>query len=294
MLATLTMYTGEEETVPNGQAWGQEIPINPLIRAADGTLSLGRYVLHHALEQDGYALLYGGYDPEAGREVSIELQATTPAEQAAAAANAQRIVAVQDPNVVAVREAGAYTDARDADSVGVFLVMQPIHGLNFDRWLDARPRETRTGAEVEQVVSIFAQAGRGLAAVHNAGLVHGSFTPSSIIVGYDGHARLRGFGRDSRPELCPETASGMPPNKWSDQYAFCSALQAALRQVTIKIPRRISKALARGMSANADERFPSMTALVEALDRAPLLRFRSASIGAATIALASLTEVLRG
>ncbi len=295
MAAHTTMHTDRDQTtVPNGQAWGQPVLVEPLIRAADGTLSLGRYVLHHALEQNGYALLYGGYDPEAGREVSIELQATTPQDQNECLRAARALVAINDAHVLGVREVGAYADARDAESVGVFLVMQPVHGLTFDRWLDARPRATRTGSEVDQVVSIFAQAGRGMAAAHNAGLVHGSFTASSIIVGYDGRARLRGFGHDCMPELAPETEAGMPASVWSDQYAFCKALQDALRQVTIKIPRRLSRVLARGMAANADERFANVAALVEALTKAPLLRFRTASVGAAGFALLSLAEAFRG
>ena len=289
------MHTSRDQ-ITNSEtvAWRRPVLVEPLIRAADGTLSLGRYVLHHALEQEGFALLYGGYDPEANREVSIELQATTPQEQSDALHSAQRLLEVRDPQIVGLQEVGAYADARDPDSVGVFMVMQPVHGLTFDRWLDARPRATRTGSEVDQVVSIFTQAGLGLAAAHAADVVHGSFTASSIVVGYDGKARVRGFGRDPEPGLTPETEAGMPVSTWSDQYAFCSALQDALRQVTIKIPRRVGRVIARGMSGNADERYPSMAVLVEALRKSPLLRFRPASVGAAAFALASVVDVLRG
>lgn len=289
------MHTSRDQITNSETAgWRRPVLVEPLIRAADGTLSLGRYVLHHALEQDGFALLYGGYDPEANREVSIELQATTPQEQSDALRAAQRLLEVRDPHLVGLQEVGAYADARDPDSVGVFIVMQPVHGLTFDRWLDARPRATRTGSEVDQVVSIFTQAGLGLASAHAAGVVHGSFRASSIVVGYDGKARVRGFGRDPDPELTPETGAGMPVSHWSDQYAFCSALQDALRMVTIKIPRRVSRVIARGMSGNAEERYPSMAVLVEALRKPPMFRFRPASVGAAAFALASVVDVLRG
>lgn len=291
MPAHTTMHIDRDQTTA---VRGRPLLVEPLIRAADGTLSLGRYVLHHALEQNGYSLLYGGYDPEEGREVSIELQATTPQDQVQALDAANCLLQINDPHVLGVRAVGAYADARDAESVGVFVVMQPVHGLTFDRWLDARPRATRTGSEVDQVVAIFSQAGRGMAAAHANGLVHGSFTAASIIVGYDGRARLRGFGQDCVPSLAPETEAGMPASVWSDQYAFCCALQDALRQVSIKIPRRIARVLARGMSANAEERFPSLGALVEALTKAPLLRFRSASVGAAGLTLLSIAETLRG
>lgn len=295
MAAHTNMHTGRDQTTAgnDGPEWRRPVLVEPLIRAADGTLSLGRYVLNHALEQNGYALLYGGYDPEAGREVSIELQATTPQDQAEALSASRRLMEISDVNVVGVREAGAYADARDQDSVGVFLVMQPVHGLNFDRWLDARPRETRTGSEVDQVVSIFAQAGRGMAAAHAVGVVHGSFTAASIVVGYDGKARLRGFGHDAIPELTPETQAGMPISVWSDQYAFCNALHEALRAVSIKIPRRIARVIARGMSPDSMARYPSMAGLIDALTKAPLLRFRPSSLGAASVAVASLSQLLR-
>ncbi len=49
-----------------------------------------------------------------------------------------------------------------------------------------------------------------------------------------------------------------------------------------------------GMSGNAEERYPSMAVLVEALRKPPMFRFRPASVGAAAFALASVVDVLRG
>jgi len=290
---TLRHMDRDHTTAPAAPGGLRPVLVEPLIRAADGTLSLGRYVLNHALAQDGYALLYGGYDPESQREVNVELQATTAQDQSQTLATMERLVQINDPHIVAVRDVGAYADARDADSVGVFLVMQSVHGLTFDRWLDARPRETRTGNEVTQIVSIFAQAARGMAAAHAVGLVHGSFDASCIVVGYDGRAKLRGFGHDPAPALSPETQAGMPPSAWSDQYALCSTLQDALSAVSLKVPRRVARVIARGMSLNADERFESMSAMADAVTKAPLLRFRSSTLGAAGVALGSVLNLVR-
>lgn len=268
--------------------------IEPLIRAADGKLSLGRYVLSTALEQRGWSMIYGGFDPESDHDVTIELRATTPEEQVETLEAASTLVGLKHPNVLAVQEAGAYVDARDSESVGVFVVMQPIHGLTFDRWLEARPTATRTGAEVEQLLSIFVQAGRGLSAAHEVGVVHGGFSPSSVVIGYDGQARVRNFGFEPESETAPELATGDEPTAASDQYAFCAALQHALQLVGGRAPRRVQRALARGLSPDPYDRFGSMNQLVAELLRKPLRRLRPGALGAAAVAFAPILDVFRG
>jgi hypothetical protein len=147
------------------------------------------------------------------------------------------------PNVVAVFDVGRVGDQ-------LFLAMELIDGVTLTRWIADRPG-TRT-----EVLDIFAQAGRGLAAAHQVRLVHRDFKPDNVLVGADGRARVTDFGltqpvaTDPRSELvaldltaaatalgvlvgtpaymAPEQLCGEPATARSDQFAFCVALYEAL------------------------------------------------------------------
>jgi tetratricopeptide (TPR) repeat protein len=84
------------------------------------------------------------------------------------------------PNVVTVHEVGAHKDQ-------VFIAMEYVEGQTLRGWL----RDDRSWKEV---VSLFLQAGRGVAAAHAADLVHRDFKPDNVLVGNDGRARVADFG----------------------------------------------------------------------------------------------------
>jgi len=68
-------------------------------------------------------------------------------------------------------------------------------------WLRERKRDWR------EVVRIFLEAGRGLEAAHQAGVVHRDFKPGNVLVGADGRAQVTDFGL-ARPNVpLPASAS---------------------------------------------------------------------------------------
>ena len=73
---------------------------------------------------------------------------------------------LRHPNVVAVHDVGKIDER-------VFIAMEFVEGGTLKQWLRARPR-TR-----QEVLAVFLQAGRGLLAAHEAGLVHRDFKPKT-------------------------------------------------------------------------------------------------------------------
>ncbi|MCA9717927.1 MAG: serine/threonine protein kinase, partial [Myxococcales bacterium] len=85
------------------------------------------------------------------------------------------------PNVVTVHEVGAHGDR-------VFVAMEYVRGQDLRSWLAAEARHWR------DVLKMFLQAGQGLAAAHEAGIVHRDFKPDNVLVGEDGRVRVADFG----------------------------------------------------------------------------------------------------
>ena len=149
------------------------------------TAPVGRYLLERELGSGGMGVVYAAYDPELGRKVAIKL--VRPASggmdlgKARLLREAQAMAQVTHPNVVAIHDVGTVEDQ-------VFIAMEYIEGSTLGEWLAARERSWR------EITSMFAQAGRGLAAAHAKNIVHRDFKSDNVWVGEDGRARVLDFG----------------------------------------------------------------------------------------------------
>src|SRR5262249_55619805 len=131
--------------------------------------SLGRYIVLDRLGGGAMGVVYVAYDPELDRKPAIKLlradaSEKLPASQARARLlrEAQAMARLSHPNVIAVYDVGTFRDQ-------VFVAMEYVIGSTLTEWLAKQPRPWR------DILSVFVQAGRGLAAAHAAGLLHRDF-----------------------------------------------------------------------------------------------------------------------
>jgi serine/threonine protein kinase len=148
---------------------------------------ISRYLLLEPLGSGGAGVVYAAYDPELDRRVAIKLLRGDWAEGGSESSQGARLVReaqamakLAHPNVIAVHDVGTYDESELASAIpeletkegdddstyGVFVVMELVKGESLLSWLRKRRRPWR------EVVHVFLQVGRGLAAAHDAGLVH--------------------------------------------------------------------------------------------------------------------------
>ncbi len=292
---------------------------------------VSRYVVLEEVGKGGMGRVLRAYDPRLQREVAVkELRATALSTAASArlVAEARSMAAVSHPNVVPVY------DVEPLDDGQIILVMQYVAGSTLRQWMKQEHPWRR-------VVETLVAAGRGLAAAHEAGLMHRDFKPANVLLAEDGGVKVTDFGlakpagarersgsgsgsgsgsrsgsadehyamalpavssSETRTEagivlgtpryMAPEQHFGSPLSAAADQYAFCVTLWEALVMAPPftggslgkkkregppdwpgeGVPRFVVDALTRGLSPKAEDRWPSMRALLERLSNDPAKR----------------------
>ena len=162
--------------------------------------ALGRYVILGLVGRGGMGEVYAAYDPELDRKVAIKLLRigrTGDDGRMRLLREAQAIAKLSDPNVVVVYDVGTLDQQ-------IFIAMEFVEGHTLNYWMLAGERAW------SEVLKIFADAGRGLVAAHEKGLVHRDFKPDNVMVGFDGHVRVMDFGlarnvKDDKAEKSDKT-----------------------------------------------------------------------------------------
>jgi serine/threonine protein kinase/predicted negative regulator of RcsB-dependent stress response len=172
-------------------------PATNALRAGD---QLGKYRLEQLLGRGGMGQVWAALDPDLDRRVAVKLLRGALTNSAEGLARLQRegraMARLRHANVITVY------DATFANGRG-FVAMELIDGENLASWLArAHPRA--------EVVDTLLAAGRGLAAAHDAGLLHRDFKPHNVLVERSGRVLVTDFGlaRAIGPLASPQLADG--------------------------------------------------------------------------------------
>jgi serine/threonine protein kinase len=218
-----------------------------LVRAAlfDGRSAprIGRFIVAERLGAGASSVVYAAWDDLLARRVAVKIfVADMVATQDQFQREAHALGQLSHRNVVAVYDVGEWKGH-------AFIAMELIAGETLARWQASRKRST------EELLDAYLQAGRGLAAAHQAGLVHRDFKPANVMVAGDGRVVVTDFGlagnvapdaRDTEIRgpagsgvstrrvlgtpayVAPEQRSGATPHPSADLYSFSVALCEAL------------------------------------------------------------------
>jgi len=146
----------------------------------------GRFVLLDEAGAGAMGVVYAAYDRELDRRVALKVlhgrRVTDPDRiRREAVAMAQ----VSHPNVVQIYEVGEHEGQ-------LFIAMEFVDGQTLTGW--------QAGVDDwAEIVRVYVDVGRGLAAAHAAGLVHRDFKPDIVLVGVDGRPRVIDFGLARAP-----------------------------------------------------------------------------------------------
>ncbi len=223
-----------------------------LFGSAAAPRTIGRFEIDRRVGAGAMGEVFAARDPRLGREVAVKLlrrhghdEATTARIRERMLSEARALGRLSHPHVIEVFDVGI-RDNR------VYIAMELVSGDDLRRFRARNPSDWRT------LLDLYVQAGRGLDAVHRAGLVHRDFKPDNAVVGPHGRVRILDFGlaidntEPTEPNLvaspqpargrltmrgahvgtcgymAPEQALGGLAGPAADQFSFCAALWEGL------------------------------------------------------------------
>ena len=157
---------------------------------------IGRFAVLRQLGEGGMGVVYSAYDEELDRRVALKLlrpgRDNSPRNQARMQREARAMAKLSHPNVVQVYEVGRFEEQ-------VYVAMEFVQGKTLGAWLKAQERSW------PDILNVMVQAGRGLQAAHDAGVIHADFKPDNVLITADDRVRVVDFGLSRRAD--PASAS---------------------------------------------------------------------------------------
>ncbi len=180
----------------------------PRAEESPAPAAIGRFTVLRELGRGGTGVVYAAYDEQLDRKVAVKLLHSETREDIARVRlmrEAQAMARLSHPNIVGVHEVGTFGRQ-------VYVAMEFVHGMTLHAWLKRRRRP------FHEIAAMFRQAGEGLAAAHDAGLVHRDFKPANVMVGEDGRVRVLDFGL-ARADVTPSSGPGLEDLEPAEEHA---------------------------------------------------------------------------
>jgi formylglycine-generating enzyme required for sulfatase activity len=250
--------------------------------------SVGAYRLAGVLGHGGAGVVYEAVDPLSQRRVAIKRLsddlARDPRAVEAFLADTRAADWLGHPNIVAVEE----VEQRDG---ACYLITEFVSGGSAADRLAALGRQPW-----REATRVVADACRGLAAAHAAGVVHGDIKPSNLLISHGGAGKVADFGqaaaaRTTPDYLSPEQLHGEPIDARSDIYSLGATYYALLagrppfagtathqtgdngqpkmppvRAGAPEMPLRCEVIVRRAMAPDPADRYPSAEAMLADLE----------------------------
>jgi eukaryotic-like serine/threonine-protein kinase len=144
----------------------------------------GPYVVVGAIGSGGMGEVYRARDPRLNRQVAIKVLAragSDPVRQRRFTGEAQAASALNHPNILTVYDVGVHDEVP-------YIVSELVAGESIRTLLARAPLPIR------EVLDLGAQMADGLAAAHQAGIVHRDFKPENVMVTPGGRVKILDFG----------------------------------------------------------------------------------------------------
>lgn len=287
---------------------------------------VGRYELDAVLGVGAMGAVFAAMDERLQRRVALKLlhASDDPSAQARLEREAQAMARLNHPHVVTVYELGDWTGGR-------FIAMELVEGATLEAWLPGRPGAERRRVLREAAAGLSAAHRAGV--VHRdfkpKNLVIGADgrlrvtdfglsrplptadlpAPASL------HATQAGALVGTPAWMSPEQLEGKLADERSDQFAWCvtfvealtgtrpfagdsrEALRAAMRGppvLGLGLTPREREVLTRGLAEDPARRWPSLDALIAALDaRSAARRWWMVGLAAVVVAVVAGFVALR-
>ena len=145
---------------------------------------IGYYRVETPIGEGGMGTVYRAQDTKLSRPVAIKFLSHDLADAAARRRfqqEARMASALNHPHILTVHDAGEFGGRQ-------YIVTEFVDGGTLKDWAKAEKRTWR------QVVELLIGVADGLAAAHEAGILHRDIKPDNILVARNGYAKLADFG----------------------------------------------------------------------------------------------------